>query len=183
MPIIPYDNRQAKLDKRYLTIDSQGRIYLNRESQRLLGIEKLSAELYVGYDPVNKRIGLAKPDVVRMTELGTYRFAGDRPYASARNFCKDNGIYPKKGSDRYLYHGKEKDWFTFQLEEYASPDDAYKEQASSITADPVDNKEKLRSLLKEHPNYTHKQYAELLGVDRSYVSKMLKRLSKEERDA
>lgn len=109
----------------YVTTDKQGRIYINRLAQKNMGISQIPVELYVAYDKVNKRIGLAKPEVVRLTDIHAFTFSGKRAYASAISFLKKNGIMPSRKAQRYFYDGREDGWYTFKLEEYDAPDDAY----------------------------------------------------------
>jgi hypothetical protein len=77
--------------------------------------------LYVSYDKVNKRIGIAKPDVVRLTDTHPYIFDKNRGYAKARNFLKANAI-PYDNAARYVFDGKENGWLTFRLSGYEAPD-------------------------------------------------------------
>jgi hypothetical protein len=77
--------------------------------------------LYVGYDKVNKRIAIAKPNVVRLTGTIPYKFDGKRGYTMARNFLKGNGISYDTAA-RYLFDGKENGWWTFKLDGYSAPD-------------------------------------------------------------
>lgn len=113
--------------KQYISTDRLGRLYLSEGAKELMGIhnEELPVSLYLGYDKVNKRIGLARPDVVRLVDVKPFKFNGKRTYASAKSFLMANNILPEKGVQRYDYVGKEDGIYVFQLEEYEAPDARY----------------------------------------------------------
>lgn len=103
-----------------ITIDKNKRLYINLALQRELNSVKLPIRLYVGYDKVNKRIGLAKPDVVRITDKDPMRFDA-RGYASARGFIEKHKL-PHDKSYHYVFDGREGDWLSFRLFGYTAPD-------------------------------------------------------------
>jgi hypothetical protein len=124
MPLIPYSAREGRpTGTPAITVDKQARIRLNKPLRRELGCEGRSIKLYLAYDPVNKRIGLAKPDVVRLTDHRPVTFDGQRGYATVTGFLRKFQI-PYDKTYRYTYDGKEGDgWWTFRLEGYDAPDD------------------------------------------------------------
>ena len=120
-----YDNRANRGSDMFIAVDSQSRLYLSQALQRELGCIGLPIELYLAYDKINKRIAIAKPDIVRLTNVRPFRFDGDRHYANAGNFLRDNRIPARH--HRYYYDGREqagdfKGWLTFRLEDYDAPD-------------------------------------------------------------
>lgn len=122
MALIPFDAKEGRpAGEPAITIDRQGRLYLNKALQRELGCENQAIKLYLAYDPVNKRIGLAKPDVVRLTNHRPVSFDKSRSYAMVRSFLQRFQI-PYDKSYRYIYDGKENGWWTFRLEDYDAPD-------------------------------------------------------------
>jgi len=108
MSIEFFSNDRARLQAPYLSVDVQGRIYLSKPAQELLGCVGTSAHLYVGYDVLNKRIGLAKPDIVKLTDTNAFKFNEKRAYASCRSFLDHYGIMPSGSSDRYIYDGQDR---------------------------------------------------------------------------
>ncbi|MED3649970.1 hypothetical protein [Heyndrickxia sporothermodurans] len=107
----------------YITIDSQRRFYLSAGTRALFNDAK---SLIVGYDAVNKRLVVAKPDVVRAANVKPYSF-DKRWYASARHFVKNAGISEVDLPLRFNYVGKDyadtpTGSHTFQLAEYDAPD-------------------------------------------------------------
>lgn len=119
-----FSNEGHRTYKPYISADRLGRVYLSEGAKELMNIknEELPVALYLGYDKVNKRIGLARPEVVRLVDVKPFKFNGERTYASARSFLLANNILPKEGVNRYIFVGKEEGIFVFQLEDYEAPD-------------------------------------------------------------
>jgi hypothetical protein len=118
--LVPFSNDRA--DTSFITVDRQGRLCLSAALRKELGNIGNNVAMYASYDKVNKRIGLAKPDIVRLTNVRPFTFDKNRGYAMARNFLKAAAISYDESS-RYVYDGKEGDgWLTFKLEGYAAPD-------------------------------------------------------------
>lgn len=122
MAIIPFNNKDFKSSgEMVVTVDKNRRIYLNRHLQRYLNSEDSPIKLYLGYDPVNKRIALAKPDVVRLTDHRPVQF-NKSGFVSARAFIDRFKIEYKDGPYHYIYDGNENGWLTFRLQGYEAPD-------------------------------------------------------------
>ena len=120
MPLVPFSN-STRGDK-FVTVDRLGRLCLSVGLRRELDCLTSPIDLYVAYDKVNQRIGLAKTHVVRLVGMRPYRFDRLRGYAYARNFLKANQI-PHGEPRRYNYIGREDPgWLTFQLAGYVAPD-------------------------------------------------------------
>lgn len=101
-----FSNERARYDEPYIAVDAAGRIYLSKQAQQMLGcIESEPIYLYLGYDKVNKRIAIAKPDIVKLSDTKPFKFNAVRFYASAKTFLDKYGILPKNGSVHYLYDG------------------------------------------------------------------------------
>lgn len=123
MALIPYDAKEGRPSiEMAITIDRQGRLYLNKALQRKLGCEGKGIKLYLAYDHVNKRIGIAKPGMVRLPHHRPVAFDKSRAYAMVRSFLHYFRI-PYDQPYRYVYDGKEDGWWTFRLEGYEAPDD------------------------------------------------------------
>lgn len=96
----------------YITVDKQLRLYLSSGTRELLNLgpagkkDGRPAKLIVGYDSVNKRIVVAKPEVVRVTDTKPFSF-DKRSYGSARAFVRDAGIKENELPVRFNYVGKE----------------------------------------------------------------------------
>ena len=121
MTLVPFSNVTNRSGLLYVTVDRQGRLCLSASLRRELEVGPGGISLYAAYDKVNRRIGLAKPSVVRLTDTIPYRFDGQRGYTMARNFLKANAI-PYDRAYRYVYVGRENGWWTFQLAGYDAPD-------------------------------------------------------------
>lgn len=107
----------------YITIDNQQRLYLSRGAEALIGVA-CPASLYVGYDKVNRRIIVAKPGIVRPTDVLPFNF-DKRRYAHAKQFVRTIGNDPADLPMRYEYVGKDhaiKGAHAFQLTGYDAPD-------------------------------------------------------------
>lgn len=127
LPIVPFNNDDFKSSgEMVLTVEKTQRITLNRPLQRYLGTEGKPIKLYLGYDPVNKRIAIAKPDVVRLTDHRPVNF-NKSGTVSARKFLDRFQIEYKDGPYHYLYDGNENGWLTFRLHGYKAPDQPTKD--------------------------------------------------------
>lgn len=135
-----FSNEDARiLGVPYLSTDKHGRIYLNKEAQKRIGVYTTekgfdAVNLYLYYDSHNKMIGLAKVGTMNPTNVNPYRFSGKegRKYGSALRFMKHYGILPKT-SNRYFYEGKDSNGLhSFKLEDYNDPshDNAYKNEGT-----------------------------------------------------
>ena len=107
----------------FIAIDNQRRFYLSAGTRALLDNP---AALIFGYDKVNKRLVVAKPDVVRAVNVRPYPF-DKRWYASARNFVKQAGISESSLPLRFYYVGKDygdtpAGSYAFELGDYDAPD-------------------------------------------------------------
>ncbi|SMO92026.1 hypothetical protein SAMN06264849_11413 [Melghirimyces algeriensis] len=124
MPFDVFDASSSKKGRpstnKIVSIDKNKRLYINKPLQMELGCVKIPVNLYVGYDKVNKRIGIAKPDVVRITDKSPIRFDA-RGYASARGFI-DKHKLPHDKTYHYIFDGREDGWLTFRLFGYTAPD-------------------------------------------------------------
>lgn len=105
----------------FVSIDSQKRLCLSSALRRELGCLGIPISLYVGYDPVNRRIALAKPDVVRLTDVRVHKF-DVRGYSSAAALIDKYNIPPH--AHRYYFDGRENGAWTFRLEGYEAPDNS-----------------------------------------------------------
>lgn len=124
MPFDVFDASQKGWGRRstrmIISIDKNKRLYLNLALQKELGCVKIPIHLYVGYDKVNKRIGIAKPDVVRLTDKEPLRF-DSRGYTSARGFIEKHQL-PHDKTYHYVFDGREDSWLSFRLFGYTAPD-------------------------------------------------------------
>lgn len=131
MAIIPFSNNSGRGVEMFITVDAMSRLALSKGLRRELECAESAIELYVGYDPVNKRIALGKPNVVRLTDTRPFKFDAQRGYARGNNFLAHNQI-PADGS-RYYYEGKENGWLVFKLDGYDAPDQPAEVKAQSKT--------------------------------------------------
>lgn len=118
---VPFSNVTNRAGLLTVTVDRQGRLCISAGLRRELEVGSAGISLYVSYDKVNKRIGLAKPNVVRLTNTIPFKFDGQRGYAMARNFLKANAI-PYDAAQQYVFEGKENGWLVFKLAGYSAPD-------------------------------------------------------------
>lgn len=113
----------------YITIDSQQRLYLSAAACDLLNVPKAGHfALIVGYDAVNRRIVVAKPDIVRVPDVRPFSFDGRR-YGHARAFVKQVELTADDLPQRYEYVGKDygdapRGSFAFQLADFDAPDNS-----------------------------------------------------------
>ncbi|MBS4195348.1 hypothetical protein [Lederbergia citri] len=77
-------------DQPFLTVDNQRRIYFNAGTRTLLGVTPHQSWL-IGYDPANKRLILAKPEIVRAANIAPFN-VDKRFYMSARKFVDKLGL-------------------------------------------------------------------------------------------
>lgn len=111
----------------FITLDSQKRLNLNASACELIGVPKDGDfRLMVGYDKVNKRIILAKPEVVRVTDIKPFKF-DKRRYASGKPVLSATAITPDELPLRYYFRGRDyavvDGAFVFQLEDFTAPDE------------------------------------------------------------
>jgi hypothetical protein len=192
MALEVFSNEAARpMEVPYITTDKQGRIYLNRLAQKVLNAENMPVSLYVAYDSVNKSIGLVHPDIVRLPNVKPFRFNGDRAYASAIAFLKKNHILPSGAANRYLYVGKEHNgWHLFKLADHLAPDYQYLPQENEVPdgqtsiedfkEEPAaaielnDTQQAILNARLENPDKSHRELADLVGRDKSTITKTLK---------
>ena len=109
----------------YVTIDSNQRLYISSPARELLNVPNGQFRLIAGYDVVNKRIVLAKPDVVRVPDVVPFNF-DKRSYSYVKPFVEQAKLAGKLPV-RFLYVGKDfgdypQGTHAFQLEGYKAPD-------------------------------------------------------------
>ena len=96
----------------YITVDNQLRLYLSTGTRELLRLgpsgkeNGIPSKLIIGYDSVNKRLVVAKPEIVRATDVKPFNF-DKRSYSSARVFVRELNISEADLPLRYNYVGKE----------------------------------------------------------------------------
>src|SRR5690606_37987750 len=61
-------NPSTRANEPYIAIDRQGRLRLSSSLRDMLNCRDRSISLYLAYDPVNHRIAIAKPDIVRRVQ-------------------------------------------------------------------------------------------------------------------
>lgn len=110
----------------YVTIDNQKRLYISRPTRDLMSLPPGHFRLITGYDLVNKRIVLAKPEVVRVPDIKPFKF-DKRSYTNAKPFVEQanlEGALPK----RFIYSGRDYSAYpdgsyVFTMEGFESPDE------------------------------------------------------------
>lgn len=114
-----FSNDGVRSLKPYVSVDKHGRIYISEGAKEVMNIhdEELPISLYVGYDKINKRIGLARSGELQIEGIKPFKFNGKRLYASVRSFLMANRILPDDGTVKYEYVGNSEGVFVFQLEE------------------------------------------------------------------
>jgi len=109
----------------FITIDKQKRLFVSTEARRLLNVLNGYFELIIGYDHVNKRMVVAKPDVVRVPDVKPFKF-DKRSYAKSLKFVNNTKISESDLPVRFNYVGKDyasyKGAHAFQLADYDAPD-------------------------------------------------------------
>lgn len=110
-----------------VSIDVYHRLNILKTPRKTLNIpDNELFQLIVGFDKVNKRIVLAKPDVVRVPNVRPYKFSR-RATAKVSNFVKEAGLEDRLPV-RFNYVGKDFSEYpqgahAFQLEGFDAPDD------------------------------------------------------------
>jgi hypothetical protein len=89
----------------YVTIDNQRRLYISRPAKDLMGLPDGKFRLIAGYDFANHRIVLAKPEIVRVTDIKPFKF-DKRAYSNARPFVERASLEGKLPI-RFLFTGKD----------------------------------------------------------------------------
>ena len=111
----------------YVTIDNQQRLYISKPTKELMNLpDDGKFRLIAGYDFVNNRIVLAKPEVVRVADVKPFNF-DKRGYSNAKHFIERAVINEGDLPVRFLYKGKDySDYpdgaFAFELEGFVAPD-------------------------------------------------------------
>jgi hypothetical protein len=90
----------------YVVIDKYGRIMLSKAVRDMFNCDKLVAHLHVSYDPDNQRIGIGKPDILRLPDVKPHRF-DTRGYTSAKSLTRRYPDIERGVTVRYEYDGKE----------------------------------------------------------------------------
>ncbi|MGG2024236.1 hypothetical protein AB1282_00360 [Gottfriedia sp. S16(2024)] len=90
----------------YITLDAMKRLYLSTKACAVMGLPKKEAfELFVGYDALNKRLVIAKPDLVSPVNVKPFKF-DKRSYASARPLLDKMDVKVAQLPLRYNYVGR-----------------------------------------------------------------------------
>lgn len=94
-----FSNEKQRSERAYISVDSQGRIYMNADTQKLFGITKsVPMEIQLGFK--DGTIYLIKAGSKHFdAEKKPFRFSGDRAYASAKTFIETVGIKVKPTED------------------------------------------------------------------------------------
>lgn len=109
----------------YVSIDKAKRLYISKDARDMLGLPHGHYRLLVGFDHVNKRVVLAKPEVIKPMNTRPFNFDG-RSYSRASELVAKARI-----SDglpiRFYYAGKDFSEMphgshAFTLEGYESED-------------------------------------------------------------
>jgi hypothetical protein len=114
--------------KAFITLDSQKRLAVSSAACDVLGVDKDGDfRLHIGYDAVNKRIVVAKPEVVRVTDVKPFKF-DKRRYSSGRPVLSATVISEAELPLRYIYKGRDygevpAGSYVFQLEDTEAPDE------------------------------------------------------------
>src|SRR5690606_40094383 len=77
-------NPSTRANEPYIAIDRQGRLRLSSSLRDMLNCRDRSISLYLAYDPVNHRIAIAKPDIVRRVNVRPLKFDAARDRKSTR---------------------------------------------------------------------------------------------------
>lgn len=96
---------ETEADQPYITVDSQQRLYLSSGVCKLLGAD-CPMRLYVGYDHANMRLIVARPDIVRATDVKPFSF-DKRRYGNAKPFIRTLGLNKSELPLRFTYAGKD----------------------------------------------------------------------------
>lgn len=111
----------------YVTLDSQKRLYMSEGAVKKLGLT-LPASMLIGYDKVNKRFIIAKPELVRAVNTKPFKFNKDQ-YAHARAVVKHIEVDESELPLRYYYVGKDftdagypDGAYVFELADFDAPD-------------------------------------------------------------
>lgn len=116
-----FDNRPFRQSVPALTVDKFARIYMNSAARDEFDCHDKPIQLYIGYDSVNRRIGLAKPNIVKLVDTRPMKF-DKRSYTAAKSFLETYNIDYSE-TKRYVYVGKDDvGWYMFELEGYNAPD-------------------------------------------------------------
>lgn len=89
----------------YVTIDNQQRLYISRPAKDLMGLPDGKFRLIAGYDFANHRIVLAKPEIVRVTDIKPFKF-DKRAYSNAKHFVSRAALHGSLPT-RFIYAGKD----------------------------------------------------------------------------
>ncbi len=88
----------------YVTIDNLRRLYISKPTKELMGLPDGKFRLIAGYDFANNRIVLAKPEVVRVSDVKPFNF-DKRGYSNAKHFVERANLTTLP--IRFLYKGKD----------------------------------------------------------------------------
>jgi hypothetical protein len=189
-----YSNEGARpSETAYITVDKQGRIYINRLAQKELGITSLPIELYVAYDKDSKMIGLSADSSIVPEGTKPFRFNGNRAYASAKSFLQDARILPRMNEDahRYFYVGKIDGLHAFAREvpqevgqaDEQEPEPTFEQEAQESAAtlevtnevdETSEQLEKIKAALSENPEASFRQLERMTGISRKNISRLVK---------
>ncbi|MDQ0174402.1 hypothetical protein [Bacillus chungangensis] len=111
----------------YISIDSYLRLYISSGACTVLNVpENGEFRLVAGFDHANKRIVLAKPEIVRVPNVQPFKF-DKRRYGHAKRIVAKAGFAEADLPLRFAYVGIDyaeypDGAFAFQLETHEAPD-------------------------------------------------------------
>lgn len=99
----------------YITIDNQQRLYLSAGARKTIGVDTRS-RIIVGYDKANKRVVIAKPEVVRVPNIRPF-LLDKKAYCSARAIVQAIDFDYEDLPLRFAYVGR--DFSEYDVGSYA----------------------------------------------------------------
>lgn len=109
-----FDNKPHQKRTPSVTIDTYGRIYLSTSAREMMKINGIKTDLLIGYEKSTKKLGLARPQVVKMEETRPI-IIDKRGYGSIKSFLHYFGIDYSE-TKRYIYTGKWNGIYMFEKE-------------------------------------------------------------------
>jgi hypothetical protein len=120
-------SNESSVGDAYITLDSQDRLYMSAGAVKKLNLT-LPAPMLIGYDKVNKRLIIAKPELVRAVNTKPFKFNKDQ-YAHAKAVVRPIGAENAKRPLHYYYVGKDytdsgypDGAHVFELKDFDAPD-------------------------------------------------------------
>lgn len=90
----------------FVSLDKQKRLYISARARKVMQLSALEPRVIVGYDAANRRLVIAKPDIVRAAGITPFKI-DKKSYCSAKPIIEKINVADSDLPIRYFYVGRD----------------------------------------------------------------------------